>query len=162
MFAKSPPSSLQAWWAIWEFHSQHELRMPLKVGPEGWQPLWGLFLILLFPSSPCPSAGDHWGCRMVAMEPEIMAGLDEYPGLCVGMHSPAATSGAGLGPLTVSWGSNSQNPSSWNCCSSLGGTTAVTAAYRHISSCEAKLPGRVLEMGGCNILKLKSWVLPFH
>lgn len=64
MSAKSPPSSLQAWWAIWEFHSQHELRISLKVGLEGWQPLWGLFLISLFPASPCPSPGDPWGCRM--------------------------------------------------------------------------------------------------
>lgn len=97
MFAKSPPSLLQAWWAIWEFYSQHEFRMPLKVGPEGWQPLWGLFLMLLFPLSPCPPAGVHWGCRMggtspfcatpvlrIATEPEIIAGLDSYPGLCVG------------------------------------------------------------------------------
>lgn len=85
--------------------------------------------------------------------------------VCGGMHSPAATSGAGLRPLTASWGSKSQNLSCWTCYSSLGGVIGVTATSRHTipDTCGAKLPGRVLKMGGYSALKRQFWTaVPFH
>lgn len=121
MLAKSPPSSLQAWWAIWEFYSQHELRMPLKVGLEGWQPLWGLFLIFLFPAPPCPSAGDSCrsrGCRMGGRSSPLSARNS---------NGTWNNCWVGLIPLGCVWGRTAQLPprgQDWDLWQRAGAATA--------------------------------------